>query len=749
MRRGSINRGLASGISADWAHPGGFSRSIVLTDAAERSATNSNDRLRRLGRLTLKELREILRDRRTIVTLVLMPLFMYPVMSIAFQQFFVSQLTSREAPRYELAFRNAEEGRYFSHLLEEAGVAVGLIDAQPEAASESGPIVVVGVWSDLAGGLDDREFHVALKLDKDARLHDDSRSDLAVDVDLLYVENWAQSREAAEFIEQALGRVNQKFLEARLKALGVSQRAEPVRILRRPTRDDSAAAGTVSITAVVPFILILMTVTGAVYPAIDLTAGERERGTLEVLVAAPIPRFGVLLAKYVAVLAVALLTAAANLITMTVTIMVSGLGKMLFGAAGMSAGVIAAVFGLLLLFAAFFSAVLLAITSSARSFKEAQAYLIPLMLVSLAPGMLSLMPDVELSGLLLVTPLANIVLLGRDLFALKASGAATMIVVASTLLYAAAAIAVAARIFGSESVLYSTQSGWSDLLRRPRTPQTAPTIAAAFVTLAVVFPTYFLGLSLVGHLGSGDIGFQQFSMLALTALVFGGIPWLACRIRRVPLAPAFAWPRSGPAVLLAAAMIGLSFWTLSEELVLFLQKLRGVTLDQELTDLLNQYAARLRTLSVPTVVLTMAVFPAFFEEFFFRGYLFGALRARTTPATAILATALLFGFFHVVTPNPLASERLVSSTLVGLLLGWVRWRSGSLLPGMLVHALNNGFIILLAYYKPQIEALGIGISESQHLPTAWIVCGASAACIGALIMYLATREPRESSASHS
>src|SRR5207247_368856 len=119
--------------------------------------------------------------------------------------------------------------------------------------------------------------------------------------------------------------------------------------------------GTISVAAVVPFILILMTITGAVYPAIDLTAGERERGTLEVLVAAPIPRIGLLFAKYVAVVSVALLTATANLTMMTVTIAVSGLGRLLFGDAGISAGVISAVFGLLLLFAAFFSAVLLAL----------------------------------------------------------------------------------------------------------------------------------------------------------------------------------------------------------------------------------------------------------------------------------------------------------------------------------------------------------------------------------------------------
>jgi ABC-2 type transport system permease protein/sodium transport system permease protein len=690
-----------------------------------------------LGRLTLKELREILRDRRTIVTLVLMPLFMYPVMSIAFQQFFVSQLTSRQTPRYELAFQNADEGRYFSYLLQQAGVEIRqLRDEEPAAGGR--PIVVVGIWPDLAGGLENREFHVALHLDTPAPLHDRPQRDLAVDVDLMYVEDWAASRDAAAYVEEALAEANGKFLAARLKDLGVSQRAEPIRVLRRPIRDESASSGTVSITAVVPFILILMTVTGAVYPAIDLTAGERERGTLEMLVAAPIPRFGVLLAKYVAVLAVALLTAAANLLTMTVTIMVSGLGKALFGEAGMSAGVIAAVFGLLLLFAAFFSAVLLAITSSARSFKEAQAYLIPLMLVSLAPGMLSLMPDVELSGLLLVTPLANIVLLGRDLLALKAGGAATTTVVASTLLYAAAAIAVAARIFGSESVLYSTQSGWSDLFRRPRVAQSAPSVTAAFVTLALVFPAYFLLLGLSGHLGD-EVGPQQVLMVVITAVVFGGIPWVACRVRRVPIAPAFRLPVAAPAVFFGAALMGLASWTVSEELVLVIHKLRGAVVDPKLVEVLSAFAAKLRTLPVAVVLLTMAVVPAFFEEFFFRGYLFAALGSRTTPATTIFATALLFGFFHVVAPNPLASERLASSTLVGLVLGWVRWRSGSLLPGIVLHTLHNGIVVLLAYYKPELEARGIGISESHFLPAGWVAGGAAAACLGALVLFAATR----------
>src|SRR4029450_7862921 len=122
------------------------------------------------------------------------------------------------------------------------------------------------------------------------------------------------------------------------------------------------------IATLVPMVLILMTITGAVYPAIDLTAGERERGTLEALMAAPVPRLGLLFGKYIAVLTVALLTALVNIVGMTVPV----------------------------LSAPVFSAFLLCVTSFARSFKEAQAYLIPLMLVSLAPGFLSILPGMEL-----------------------------------------------------------------------------------------------------------------------------------------------------------------------------------------------------------------------------------------------------------------------------------------------------------------------------------------------------------------
>src|SRR5262249_14347403 len=198
-----------------------------------------------------------------------------------------------------------------------------------------------------------------------------------------------------------------------------------------------------------------------------------------------------LFAKYIAVLTVAVLTALVNLGAMAVTLHVSGVGQVVFGA-GLTPLLLVQVLALLLLFAAFFSALLLALTSFARSFKEAQAYLIPLMLVALTPGLLALAPGLKLTGGKAVAPLLNVVLLARDVFEGQATVGMAAAVVASTLLYAAAAVALAARVFGAEAVLYGDGGQWSDLVRRPSQRRPAATASGALLTLALTFPLQFV-----------------------------------------------------------------------------------------------------------------------------------------------------------------------------------------------------------------------------------------------------------------
>ncbi|MEL6898941.1 MAG: ABC transporter permease subunit, partial [Planctomycetota bacterium] len=207
------------------------------------------------------------------------------------------------------------------------------------------------------------------------------------------------------------------------------------------------------LATIFPIVLVLMTITGAVYPAIDLTAGERERGTMEALIASPVPRGTVLFAKYVAVVSVAVLTAIANLGSMWITLQATGLISQLAGeSGGISVSAMLMILLLLILFAAFFSAVLLSLTSFAKSFKEAQAYLIPVMLLSITPALFTLLPGVTLNGPMAAVPLVNIVLLARDVLHTGPSVTGATVAILTTIAYAVAALSIASRLFGSDAV---------------------------------------------------------------------------------------------------------------------------------------------------------------------------------------------------------------------------------------------------------------------------------------------------------
>jgi ABC-2 type transport system permease protein/sodium transport system permease protein len=257
-----------------------------------------------------------------------------------------------------------------------------------------------------------------------------------------------------------------------------------------------------------------------------------------------------------------------------------------------------------------------------------------------------------------------------------------------------------------------------------------------------MFPAYFFALGAMEHL-RGDILGQQVAGAIMTAVIFGGIPLAAMRARRVAIAPAFRLPGSPAVAMLAALVLGLSFWVIGHEVVLVVKNLRELSLDPKFMELVQEYVSRVRSLPAAVVVLMMAVTPAIFEELFFRGYLLPALRTRTSPAVAIVLSAVAFGLFHGINPNPLAAERVLSSTLVGMLLGWVRWRTGTVLPGIVLHTVNNALLILLVYYEPQLTAAGIGISSEQHLPAGWIAGGALGICTGTALMYIGTRRPAD------
>ena len=762
----------------------------------------------RIFRLCQKELRESLRDRRTIITLVLMPLLVYPLLSMILQRLLLTTAPRSEvqtvrlgiedeslvvplettiafgkqilaiekreilsvehpsAPAHLMTGENASSQSAVRHLLGQQvqmfhiqrdgrqALLSGAIDVlvRGTAAKEFAPIQI---GPDAEADAGDARQPIPRPASTSSEMAQAQPNAPPVTMELIretlrqmpedrytleYIPEDRHSELAVHFLRSIFAAINDQMAREVIDLTGADYHPR-VTMAAAPIKMPSSAPATLA--SLVPLVLVLMTIAGAVYPAIDLTAGERERGTLEAMIVSPTPRPILLLAKYVAVVTVALLTAVANLMAMSITLWASGLGRMVFGNTGLPLLTIVQILCLLVLFAMFFSAVLLSITSFAKSFKEAQAYLIPVMLVSLAPGVLSLLPQVRLTNMLAAVPLANIVLLSRDVLIGGASREAVLISVVCTIVYALAAIAVASRLFGSDASMQGSQGSWRDFFRRPHERAPAPTVDQMALTMACLFPLYFIASTSLPSLG-GTLAYRLWiASLVSWALIFG-LPTLVSLYRRIDFRSAFLLspgrPRDWLVWLPAVVLLSGSLWMIGHELMILSQELGFATFSQEQLKQAQAIAEKLPEVPLALILFTGALTPAICEEWFFRGFVLSSLR-RFGFATAVVGSALLFGMMHVLTSNMLSVERLLPSTFMGLVLAVVAWKSGSLWPGVLLHALHNGLLLAVGHFKAQLQEWGIGLQEGTHLPVAWLA-GGLIAIIVALLLVLSGHRPR-------
>jgi ABC-2 type transport system permease protein/sodium transport system permease protein len=145
-------------------------------------------------------------------------------------------------------------------------------------------------------------------------------------------------------------------------------------------------------------------------------------------------------------------------------------------------------------------------------------------------------------------------------------------------------------------------------------------------------------------------------------------------------------------------------------------------------------------LAVPfwVVLLTGAVAPAIAEEFFFRGFVLSAFRSKLTAFRSVLFTSLLFGLFHVIAGSVLSIEKFLPTIILGMAIGYVAVRTGSLFPGILLHALHNGLVFSMSRFTEQDLARWFG-EETKHIPVVWLCGGVLSMALGAGVLFLSSQ----------
>ena len=401
--------------------------------------------LRNIGIVYRKELVDSLRDRRTLISMIVVPLLLMPLLTIGLGVVVVRQVgqASEEVPRVMII--GGEDSP----------------NLQAEFKKLKG-VEIVPPTADYAEQITSKQIRAAVEIPAgfDAKL----AAGESMSVKIYIYEGELKSGFGADRLQRFLREFRDRAIRERLEVRHLPKNlVRPFDIQRLNVATPEKVSGAI-LGGLVPYFVILLCLTGAMYPAMDLTAGEKERGTIETILCSPVSRTHLVLGKFLMVLTASVATAALSILSMAVSFAVGK--KMLQGVANgaadaalqitMTAKAIIFVFVMVVPLAVLFSAALLAIALFAKSFKEAQSYISPLMIVVVLPAVAAVLPGVELNAALALVPVLNASLVSKEIMTGTYHWNYIALIFASSCIYAAAAIAIAVKLFQREDVLFRT-----------------------------------------------------------------------------------------------------------------------------------------------------------------------------------------------------------------------------------------------------------------------------------------------------
>jgi sodium transport system permease protein len=653
-----------------------------------------------------REVRDQLRDRRTLFMIAVLPLVLYPLLGMSFLQ--ISQFLREHANRVLLIGRPDTEE--LSQLVEGKRFASNLF-ADPARAR------LIEITEEPGGHEDE-----ATLTSRASKLAQSGKFDVVVYFPPRFGQQLAEFRQ--RLLERRGGSALEKaetipnpvvfFNEAREKSELAFRRVELVlnnwtdaigRQLLSDSKVPAAAAKPFELAAndvaakserqaalwskILPFVLLLWALTGAFYPAVDLCAGEKERGTLETLLSSPAERSEIVVGKLLTVMLFSVATAILNLLSMGLTgsFVLSQMPN--FGAPPLWA--IPVLLAALIPMAALYSALCLALAAFARSTKEGQYYLMPLVLVTMPLTILPMSPGVELNLGNSLIPVTGVVLLLRTLLEGNWMQALPYIppVVAVTFGCCLLAVRWAADQFNAESVLFRESERfdlgmWLRHLMRYRgdTPTVPQAVACGILILLVQF---FMNFAMPRGLNLAVLAaISQIAVVATPALLMTIM--LTRSPRKTLLLNAPTWAAIPAAVVLAVCLHPLA--RALQALVLHLYPL---------SDGVKTELAKLFTdVQTPILILMVAVVPAICEELAFRGFILSGLRHMGHKWRAIVVSSIFFGITHGV------FQQSIVACLLGTVVAYLAVQTGSIFPGMVFHMLHNSLQILSGKIEPRM-----------------------------------------------
>lgn len=702
------------------------------------------------GWVARRELLEFIRDRRTLVITLLLPMISYPILALATTlglRTGVMEAEARLAPTKVTVAVSGPDARGFIERMR------GMIDETESADRREWPseavfdeINVAIAQEAIDSGVADLWLHAERGMLEG--LDSEGTVSVTVQSSTMRPPTTAARRQFLALMESFIEDARRR----RIESAGLPETVLDPLALRmtgeQPRGELPVAEIMNTVAGGVLVLLAVLTMTGAFYPAIDAIAGEKERGTIETLLIAPCSAHEIVLGKFLAVFAITLATLAANVTSITATTAVSL--KLLAGNASQSlalttAGGIIVTLIVFIGLAAVGAAVCLAVTTAAKSGKEAQNTLTPVILLVSALAGAALLPGMQANRLLPAAPFVGHVLVSHAAFTAAEEEATSIawplfLSLGSSLAITWLLLRVTAVMLTDEDILFRGQDTAGPALARPGR-RALPTLVQGAIPPIVGLAALWYAQAFMPKDLLVAIPTQQVATVLLPLAIL--LWW-----QRVDLQQTFSlrWPGQGDALsvgmgLAGGGLLGAGVFVIGAATLL---AFRGDGLTPEAKALSERLVALI--LSQPWWLswLLIAVLPAVCEELLFRGWTLAAFvgRRRTAGrvAMALFAQAFLFAVAHVL------PERMPQTFVLGAVLGWVTITTGSLLPAIVGHLVHNSMplaVLLAADCPPDmmLEAGRGGLPgvDSPGIPTWALLAAAVSVVIGVLLVQAAGR----------
>lgn len=614
-----------------------------------------------------KEMIDILRDKKTIFMMIILPLLLYPILMVGASSIMSMSINKMEQTTVNIAFNNNPSDNLINILNktnedDEAKVNIIKVDDYKEALDNE----TLDAYVEINENNDIQSYKIYTNSSKN------------------------NSYTAEKRIKEALDEYKEEIVEMNLaqEGLDAQKTLEPITCETLDIAKNEEIAGNI-LGQILPFILIIGVLLGSIYPAIDVMAGEKERGTLETLFTLPISNLELVMGKYMAVSFCAVVTAFLNIISILISIGFMTLTAGIANEMGIPKfdftqmifpGIITMI--CIGLFAMVVSAISMCVCSLAKSFKDAQNYITPVMLIIMIPSYVSMIPNIELDGFTSTIPVVNISLLIKSVLSFKFDLNLIAIVFVSNFAFMILSVLLLSKMFNSEEILFGNNRSFSFLEKRSNIKKgTMPTISDGAILYAV-------GLVLLIYVGS--LVQLKFKMagLAITQVMIICLPFLFAYYIKTDFKKTFSLQKVNLKQILGGILIwmgGFVLINLITQITLYLFP-QNMEVAEALTDAIIIKDNLVLNLAI------VALMPAICEEIFFRGFIFTSFKGKSSSKIAIITSGILFGFMHM------DFLRIIPTSILGIIFAYTVYKSESIFIAMILHFINNSIAVLVSHY---------------------------------------------------